>query len=146
MWGIAGLSFIAVYREIFETILFYQALASQITIEQFPLLWGGILAGAALLGIVTWIFTRYSVRLPLSTFFSVTTYLLLALSFVLMGKAIAALQEAAFIGITPLPVSVEIDWLGIHPTWQGVLSQLTIIILSAVLLLKPTGRAGKKTG
>ena len=146
LWGIAGLSFIAVYREIFETILFYQALASQITIEQFPLLWGGILAGAALLGIVTWIFTRYSVKLPLSTFFSVTTYLLLALSFVLMGKAIAALQEAAFIGITPLPVSVEIDWLGIHPTWQGVLSQLTIIMLSAVLFLKPAGSPSKKTG
>ncbi|HOY22626.1 MAG TPA: hypothetical protein PK002_05695, partial [Cellvibrio sp.] len=73
-------------------------------------------------------------------------YLLLALSFVLMGKAIAALQEAAFIGITPLPIAVEIDWLGIHPTWQGVLSQLTIIILSVVLFLKPSGIPSKKTG
>lgn len=146
LWGIAGLSFIAVYREIFETILFYQALSSQITAAQFPILWGGIAAGAAMLIIVAWIFTRYSVKLPLGTFFSVTTYLLLALSFVLMGKAIAALQEAAIIGMTPLPVTFEIAWLGIHSTWQGVLSQLTIVVLSAVLFLKSAKRRSEKAG
>ncbi|RYY75434.1 MAG: c-type cytochrome [Gammaproteobacteria bacterium] len=138
LWGIVGLSFIAVYREIFETILFYQALASQITASQYPLLWAGIAAGAVTLALLTWIITRYSIRLPLATFFSITTYLLLFLSFVLMGKAVAALQEAALLIRSPFPVPVEIDWLGIHPTWEGLASQLTIVLLSAWMLLKPS--------
>lgn len=140
LWGIAGLSFIAVYREIFETILFYQALASQITASQYPLLWAGIAAGAFTLALVTWIITRYSIKLPLATFFSVTTYLLLFLSFVLMGKAVAALQEAALISQSPLTFPLEVDWLGIHPTWEGIGSQLVILLLSAFMLLKPASR------
>ncbi|WNZ57045.1 hypothetical protein QT397_06775 [Microbulbifer sp. MKSA007] len=65
-----------------------------------------------------------------------TTYLLLALSFVLAGKAVAALQEAAWIAISPLPVNLSFDWLGIYPTWQGVGIQGAILVVALWLLLK----------
>lgn len=136
LWGIAGLAFIAVYREIFETILFYQSLLTQTTEGQYSALWGGIVAGAALLAVVGWILVRYSARLPIGKFFSATTFVLLALSFVLAGKAIAALQEAALVGITPLPVSFSFDWLGIYSTWQGIGLQAAILVAAAWLLLK----------
>ncbi|AMX01659.1 cytochrome c/FTR1 family iron permease [Microbulbifer thermotolerans] len=141
LWGIAGLAFIAVYREIFETILFYQSLLTQTAEGQYVALWTGVAAGAGLLAVIGWILVRYSARLPLGKFFSVTTLVLLALSFVLAGKAIAALQEAALIGISPMPISFSFDWLGIYSTWQGIGLQAAILVAALWLILK-----GKKPG
>ncbi|MBQ0753254.1 MAG: hypothetical protein KBT87_14540 [Gammaproteobacteria bacterium] len=63
-----------------------------------------------------------------------TTFILLTLSFILMGKAIAALQEAAVISVSPLPFDITFSWLGIYSTWEGVAAQLTIILLAAGML------------
>ena len=143
VWGIAGLSFIAVYREIFETILFYQSLMSQSAEGQASSLWSGLITGAVLLLIFGWLMVRYSKRLPVGKFFSATTFILLALSFILAGKAIAALQEAALISMTSLPVNLRFDWLGIHPTWEGVIVQGIILIVSLYILLKDRRSGGQ---
>jgi len=140
LWGIAGLAFVAVYREVFETILFYQSLLTQANPNQIVSVSGGFLSGVILLALIAWMMLRYSVRLPLAKFFSTTTYLLLALSFVLMGKAILALQEAAVIGISPLPIRISVDWLGIGSTWQGIMSQALVLILSAIMLYRSSFR------
>ncbi len=129
LWGLAVLSFIAVYREVFETVLFYQSLLTQASTTQYSFVIGGFLFGIAVLSIIAWGMFKYSVKLPIARFFSTTTYLLLALSFVLMGKAVSALQEAAVIGISPLPITVEVDWIGVGSTWEGILAQLTILVL-----------------
>ncbi|WP_445365496.1 cytochrome c/FTR1 family iron permease [Microbulbifer sp. ANSA001] len=145
LWGIAGLAFIAVYREIFETILFYQSLLAQTSESQYNTLWGGIVAGVALLAVVGFALIRYSVSLPIGKFFSATTYVLLALSFVLAGKAVAALQEAAWIAISPLPVQFSIDWLGIYSTWQGLGLQATILV-AALWLMRKGGATAEAAG
>lgn len=142
LWGIAGLAFIAVYREIFETILFYQSLLTQTAEGQYGSLWGGIAAGAAFLAVIGWALVHYSARLPIGKFFSATTFVLLALSFVLAGKAVAALQEAALIGITPLPVSFSFDWLGIYSTWQGIGLQAAILVAAIWLWLRSRSSTG----
>ncbi len=129
LWGLAVLSFIAVYREVFETVLFYQSLLTQASTTQYSFVIGGFLFGIAVLSIIAWGMFKYSVKLPIARFFSTTTYLLLALSFILMGKAVSALQEAAVIGISPLPITVEIDWIGVGSTWEGIMAQLTILVL-----------------
>ncbi len=129
LWGIALLSFVAVYREIFETILFYQSLLTQSESSQFNYFIGGILSGIALLALTTWGLLKYSIKLPLAKFFSTTTYLLLILSFILMGKAITALQEAAIVPINNLPINIEMDWVGIGSTWEGISAQLAVLIL-----------------
>ncbi|MCX4187063.1 cytochrome c/FTR1 family iron permease [Methylophaga sp. OBS4] len=135
LWGIAGLAFIAVYREVFETVLFYQSLLTQAQPSQFMSISTGFFAGVVVLAFVAWVMIKFSMRLSIGKFFSFTTYLMLALSFVLMGKAVAALQEAALIAISPLPFNINISWLGIHATWEGILSQLLILLLSLLLLL-----------
>ncbi|PCI54465.1 MAG: iron permease [Alphaproteobacteria bacterium] len=136
LWGIAGLAFLAVYREVFETILFYQALLSQAEVGSYIFVSGGFVAGAVLLTLVAWAMAVYSLRLPISTFFMATTYLLLSLSFILMGKAIMALQEAAVVGISPLPIRISVEWLGVGSTWQGVTAQAFILVLSIFMLYK----------
>jgi len=144
MWGIAGLAFIAVYREVFETVLFYQSLLTQTAPGQYSALWGGIAGATALLALVGWAVVRYSARLPIGKFFSATTFILLALSFVLAGKAVKALQEAALIGINPLPLTFRFDWLGIYSTWQGIGLQAAILV--AAIWLWRRGRMAATTG
>ena len=134
------LSFIAVYREVFETVLFYQSLVTQASTTQYSFVISGFLFGVAVLSILAWGMFRYSVKLPIARFFSTTTYLLLVLSFILMGKAISALQEAAIIGITPLPINVEVTWFGIGSTWQGITAQVTILILFSLYMYRSRNR------
>jgi high-affinity iron transporter len=142
LWGLALLAFIAVYREVFETVLFYQALLTQAVPTQYPSVFAGLILGVALLAISAWGLVRYSVKLPIARFFSITTYLLLGLAFILMGKAVSALQEAALIGITPLPLSFEIEWIGVKSTWQGTLAQLSVLLVFLIFML--AGRSGQK--
>lgn len=130
LFGIAALAFIAVYRELFETVLFYQALWTQVPGGQVHALLAGLIAGIVALAALSWLMVRYSLKLPLKQFFSLTVYLLLALSFVLTGKAIAALQEAGWIAATAFPLPIEFDWLGIYPTWQGIVAQTVVLLLA----------------
>lgn len=130
LFGIAALAFIAVYRELFETVLFYQALWTQVPGNQAHALVTGLIAGIVALAALSWLMVRYSLKLPLKQFFSLTVYLLLGLSFVLTGKAVAALQEAGWIGSTAFPLPIEFDWLGIHPTWQGIVAQTVVLLLA----------------
>ena len=127
---------IAVYREVFETVLFYQSLLTQAANSQYWTVAGGFVLGAVILAVLAWILMRYSIKLPIAKFFAATTYLLLALSFVLMGKAVSALQEAAVVSISPLPVNFEVDWIGVKSTWQGILAQLAIILFFTVSIFR----------
>lgn len=135
LWGLAGLSFIAVYREVFETVLFYQALLTQSASSQSMSIATGFVTAVVILGLLFWVFVKYSLRLPIRTFFTFSTYLMLALSFVLIGKAVAALQEADLISISSLPVDFALSWLGIYSTWEGLSAQLVIVMLSLLILM-----------
>lgn len=127
-WFLFGLAFISVYREVFETILFYAALWSD---GQHMWMLVGMLAGAVVLAIIAWILLRTSRRLPLGRFFSASSALIALLAFVLAGKGIAALQEAGWVGVSIAPIP-RIEWLGIYPTWQSVLVQLLVAALLVV--------------
>jgi high-affinity iron transporter len=133
LWTMAGVSFLAVYREIFETVLFYQALWVQAGENGSNALLGGLVAAAAALAAIGWGLFRYSLRLPLGPFFTVMSWLMCVLAVVLAGKGVAALQEAgvigaSLVGIPSLPV------LGIFPTVQTLAAQGAVIACIAALL------------
>ena len=74
-------------------------------------------------------------KLPLGLFFRVTSLVLLVLSVVLLGRGIAALQEAGVLSAFYLGVPT-IEWLGVFPTLQGVVAQMIAVILGVVLWLR----------
>lgn len=127
-WFLFLLAFIVVYREAFETVLFYAALWSQGH-------HGAIMAGAATavlgLAVVAWLMLRYSRKLPFGKFFAASAALVAVLAVVLAGKGVAALQEAGWVSMS-LFDGPRMDLLGIHPTIQGVTAQ--IVVLVALLL------------
>jgi high-affinity iron transporter len=129
-WGLAGVSFLAVYREVFETVLFYQALWLQTAPGAQHALMGGLAAAAAALALSSWLIIRGSLRMPLGIFFGATSLVLAALAIVLAGKGIAALQEAAV--LSPHPITApRLPLLGVYPDLIGLLLQAALLVLVA---------------
>lgn len=132
LWGLAGLAFLAVYREVFETVLFYQSLLLQAPDGDSSVAYG-VGFGVIVLAAVAWAIIKYSVKLPLNTFFKVTTYVILALVFIMLGKGISALQEAAWLSHTAFPLDITFEWLGVYANWEAVVAQLAYVVLAAYL-------------
>ena len=124
-WGLFALAFIAVYREVFETVLFYSALAAD---GNGGALLGGFLVAIALLVVIAWALLRTSARMPIGKFFSWTSAFVAVLAVILMGKGVAALQEAGWVGVSPVDF-MRIDLLGILPTLETLLAQAAILAI-----------------
>ncbi|HEY7759320.1 MAG TPA: cytochrome c/FTR1 family iron permease [Burkholderiales bacterium] len=141
--GIALVAFLAVYREVFETVLFYQALWLQASAAGRSAVLIGFAAGAAALVLLAWAIVRFSVRLPLSLFFGVSGAMLAVMAVVFAGQGIAALQEAGKLPVSPLDFPA-VPLLGIYPNLQGLLLQLalvTVIVAGWLMMRGPARRA-----
>jgi high-affinity iron transporter len=134
--ALAFVAFLAVYREGAETALFYQALINDGSTNVLLPIALGILAGFAVLAVVFTLFYRFGVRLPIRTFFAVTSVLLYYMAFVFMGKGIRELQEGDAVTATFINRFPTVDALGIYPTWETILAQLALLLLFAFAVLK----------
>ena len=123
-WFLFALAFVAVYREVFETILFFAALWND---GQEIWLLAGIASGTVVLAAIAWVLLRTSRYLPIGTFFSASSALIAVLAIVLTGKGIAALQEAGWVSVSIAPLP-RIDLLGVFPTWQTLAAQAAVIV------------------
>ncbi|HKO87205.1 MAG TPA: cytochrome c/FTR1 family iron permease [Burkholderiales bacterium] len=131
VWALAMLSFLAVYREIFEVVLFYQALWTQAGNGGGGAVIGGFVAAAVALFLISWAIFRYGVRLPLGVFFGVSSVLMAVLAVVFVGKGIAALQEAGRIAIDVVDFP-RIGALGVYPTIQSLAAQAALVLVIAL--------------
>ena len=134
--ALASVAFLAVYREGFETVLFYKALAVSGGSPAVGLPIGlGIGAGAVVLGVVYVAINRYGVRMPLRPFFAVTSAFLYAMAFNFAGSAIAELQEGGLVPLTPVEWLPRVPALGLYPTLEsaGAQALLLVLALGAVL-------------
>lgn len=136
VFALAGVSFFAVYREVFETVLFYQALWLQTEVSKTSIIWGLVAGIALLLSLVVFIF-KLGLRIPIKHFFSITSFMLYFLSFILVGKGIRELQEGGIIGITVVNFVPQIDILGVYPTLETLVPQgiLILAFIGALLWL-----------
>jgi len=124
-WFLFLLAFIVVYREAFETILFYAALWNQGT--HLAML-SGAAAAVVALAVIAWALLSYSRRLPIGQFFAYSSLLIAALAVVLAGKGIAGLQEAGVLAVRPLAALPRIEALGVFPTWEGLAAQVVTLL------------------
>lgn len=128
-WGLFGLTFIVVYREVFETILFYTAIWSR---EHGAAVIAGAGTAIIVLAAIAWILMRYGRVLPVGKFFAYSSALLAVLCVVLIGKGVSALQEAGWLPISPLAGFIRVEVLGVYPTVQGLSAQ---VVMATLLLI-----------
>jgi high-affinity iron transporter len=128
LWALALLSFLAVYREVFETVLFYQALWTQAGSAGQMAVLGGFSMGVVMLVILSGVIFYSSIRLSLKLFFGLASATLALLAVVLAGKGIGALQEAGVVPLDPVAFPT-VPALGIYPNWQGLALQGLVLLL-----------------
>jgi high-affinity iron transporter len=128
--ALAAVAFLAVYREGFETILFYEALLSSSGSSGIGPVLSGLGAGAiALIGVYVAVF-RFGLRLPMKPFFAVTSAVLYYMAFVFAGKGIAELQTAGLLPLTPVSWGPRVPLLGVYPTVESLVIQGALLVLA----------------
>ncbi len=133
--ALAGVAFLAVYREGFETVLFYKALYVAGGAGGAPAVTAGMLAGmAALVGVYVGI-ERFGLKIPMRPFFAVTGATLSYLAFVFAGQGVRELQGGGFVGSTPVPGVPHSAFLGIYPTVETLSVQAAIVLALVVALV-----------
>jgi high-affinity iron transporter len=144
--ALASAAFLAVYREGFETVLFYKALFLSGGSQggATPIV-SGILAGSVVLVAAYIAMNRFGIRLPLKPFFGVTSALLYYMAFVFAGKGVAELQEGGLLPTSIVSWAPRVPALGIYPTVeslvaQGVLLLLLLAALAWTFVIEPRRR------
>src|SRR5438552_2766433 len=157
-FALAAVAFVAVYREGFETILFYQALFNSTGGRGgTSAVLAGMLAGAVALVAVYVAINHFGVKVPLKPFFGVTSAMLYYMAFVFAGKGIAGLQEAGIVTTTVVEWAPRLPVFGIYPTVQSLALQGVLVLLLIVAaawlqrnrlrtLPSPASRAGNSSG
>jgi high-affinity iron transporter len=134
--ALASAAFLAVYREGFETVLFYKALflTGGSAGATMPILAGILLGSVVMVGVYIAI-NRFGMRLPLKPFFGVTSAFLYYMAFVFAGKGVAELQEGGLLPTTIIPGGPRVPALGIYPTVESLLIQGLLLILLLIALV-----------
>ena len=142
--ALSAVAFLAVYREGFETILFYKALFTSAGSMGVSVL-GGIAAGAVGLVVVYLVINQLGLRVAMKPFFAITGAMLYYMAFVFVGKGIADLQEARIVPLTIIERAPRLPVFGIYPTLESLVMQgalLALAIVAAAWTLRPKPSSG----
>ena len=127
-------AFLSVYREGFETVLFYKALylsAGESSGGIVP----GFLAGCVCLAAIFYVINKLGIKVPIKWFFGFTSVLLYFMAFMFMGKGLHELQMGEALSLTAAKFAPEISWLGMYPTWETFIGQMILVVLFLGALL-----------
>ncbi len=132
LFGLWVTSFLAIYREGAETVLFYYALIGDAkSAVSLAYLLAGFVSGAILLAICYFIMRYSVVKLPLKPFFMLTGSFMYVMAFVFAGKSVLELIEGKLFEPTLVAGVPEISWLGVYPYVETLVPQ-AILILAAI--------------
>ena len=128
-----ALSFLAVFREGAETILFYVGILPRISSFDFVL---GISLALSVLVVIAFVMNKASqFFLPHKVFF-ILTWMIYALAFKMTGVSIHALQLTNMIPNHLISGIPSIDILGIYPSWEGLAGQILFILIVFLITIR----------
>ena len=122
-----GLSFLSVFREGAETIVFYAGILPKISMNDFLT---GIFAALLVLAVLAVLLLKTSIKLPIAKLFKVLTWVIYALGFKILGISVHALQLTGYLSLT----SVQNQWLensdlGLFATVETLSAQAMYILI-----------------
>lgn len=128
-----ALSFLAVFREGAETILFYVGILPRISSFDFVL---GISLALSVLVVIAFVMNKASqFFLPHKVFF-ILTWMIYALAFKMTGVSIHALQLTNMIPNHLISGIASIDILGIYPSWESLAGQALFILVVILVTIR----------
>jgi high-affinity iron transporter len=141
--GMALISFLSIFREGAETIIFYVGMAPSISAEK-------LLAGTGIAAFILLVFAvfiiRFSMKVPVGLFFKAATLLIYALAFKILGVSLHALQLTNVISVSQIAHLPIIGLIGFFPTWETVLPQLALLAIVVLAMIAVKSRNRKQAG
>ena len=134
--ALAGVGFTAVFREGFETTLFFQALIS-FAEGLLAYVAGGTVLGIVVLAAIGWVIFKAGRKIPVRTFLTTAVVLVMLLSVAFIGNAVRGFQEATYLPVTfleslpDLPIFVS-QLTGWYPTRETILAQAILTLVYVV--------------
>ena len=141
--SLALLSFLAVFREGAETVMFYQAIFAMAPGGRREI-WTGFAAAAVVLVIVFVLIRFTSVKIPIRPFFIITSLLMAVMVVIFAGGGVHALIEGDLVPATYLPGVPTSDWIGLYPYTQTIGAQILAALVVVVLAIVSTLRLHKQ--
>ena len=128
-----ALSFLAVFREGAETILFYAGIYPRIDKASFFL---GIGLAFLVLFVLALVMNKASAYFKPHRIFLILTWLIYALAFKMLGVSIHALQLTNILPSHLMNGFTSIDWAGIYPSLEVVTCQLIFVVIVLIITWK----------
>jgi high-affinity iron transporter len=120
--SLIGLGFITIFREGFETTLFMQSLILEAGMRPVLL---GLVLGGLFIGAMGFAVFSIGAKLPYRKMLVVTGSLVIFVLFTFIGSTVRLFQTVGWLPVHPVP-GLELPswmgvWLGLYPTWEGLL-------------------------
>ncbi|QFF98843.1 transporter [Psychrobacillus glaciei] len=122
--SMAFVSFLSVFREGAETIIFYAGIAPKMSTLELSI---GILIALVILVVFAVVLMKVSGKIPIHRFFIVATILIYILAFKIIGVSVHTLQLRSVIPMTTVDHLSVISSIGFYPTWETVIPQILLI-------------------
>ncbi len=129
--SLAFLSFLAVFREGTETVLFFIGMASSIKLASLLI---GIAIGLLILIVVSYLILKLGLKIPMRPFFMVCSILMFYLCIKFTGMGIHGLQLAGLLPATQAPVP-NIDFFALYSTWESFIPQLLLLVIAVIIVI-----------
>ena len=126
--AMASVSFLSVFREGAETLVFYAGIAPKMETYQFVL---GIVVALVILAIFAVVLFKASGKIPIHKFFAVATVLIYVLAFKIIGVSLHTLQLTDKISTTIVDGLPVISFIGFYPTVETIVGQVILLVLIA---------------
>jgi len=124
-WALVGVGFMTIFREGFETTLFMQSLILEAGMKSVGI---GILLGGLLIATLGFAVFYIGAKLPYRKMLVYTGVLVVLVLFTFVGSTVRLFQTVGWLPVHPIsglefPAWMGV-WLGLYPTWEGVLIPL----------------------
>ncbi|ATP39896.1 transporter [Solibacillus sp. R5-41] len=129
--AMASVSFLSVFREGAETLVFYAGIAPKMETSQFVL---GIIMALAILAVIAVVLFKASGKIPIHKFFAVATVLIYVLAFKIIGVSLHTLQLTNKIPTSIVDGLPVISFIGFYPTVETMIGQAILLVLVMVTI------------
>lgn len=125
-------SFLSVFREGAETIIFYAGIAGKITTGQLIL---GIVAAIVVLTVIAVFFDKITAVIPIRQLFFIMSILIFVLAFKILGVSMHTFQVMGMMPNTTINHIPYISLIGLYPTVETLIPQLLLVVIAVIYLI-----------
>lgn len=127
-----ALSFLAVFREGAETILFYVGIIPLISIKNLIL---GIVLAIIILIMIAIIILNTSAKIKVYKMFFLLTWMIYLLAFKMLGTSVHMLQVVGIIPLKVIAFIPTVESIGVYANWEVFTAQLVFVLVVIIIML-----------